>query len=79
MSSIEIQVFAMHNDRIAQRGETIDFWDIVVSHEPDESGSIEMIDEVDQLEDLTLEQASKAVEILEAKYDVIAEWVGGDH
>jgi hypothetical protein len=71
---IDIQVFAMHGDRIAERGETIDYWDILVRGEADEGGDIPIIEEHDNL---TLEQVNEILNVIESKYDNVAEFVGG--
>jgi hypothetical protein len=76
MTSIEIQVFAMYGDRIAERGELVDYYDIVVRDEADDNGEIRVIEQID---DLTLEAASELVDLLEYQYETCAEWVGGDN
>jgi hypothetical protein len=72
---IEIQVFAMHGDRIAERGETMDYYDIIVSYEPDEHGNIEVIEEHDNL---PLEEADDLAQRLSQRYDTYVDWIGGD-
>lgn len=68
----EIQVFAMRGDRIAQRGECIEYYDILVRGEEDEDGEIP---EIEEHEDLTYEQMTQKLAELEAKYGLCSELV----
>jgi len=70
----EIQVFAMHDDRIAERGEEIHYYDILVRGDPDEGG---IIPEIEEHDDLTETEMLALVPVLEAKYALMAEQVGG--
>jgi hypothetical protein len=76
----EIQVFGMLTDRktgdgrIAQRGECVEYYDILVRGEEDEGGEIT---EFEEHEDLTYEQMTAKVTELEAKYGLSAEHVWG--
>ncbi|MBX5130766.1 hypothetical protein HJB53_30210 [Rhizobium lentis] len=70
----EIQVFGMIGDRIAQRGECVEYYDILVRGEEDESGGIPEIEEHDNL---TYLQMTAKVSELEAKYGLAAEDVWG--
>ena len=72
--AIVIQVFVMSQDRIAKRHETPEYWDILVSYEPDEGGKIEVVEEHD---DLTETQVGPLVDQLQEKYGVSAEFVSG--
>lgn len=69
----EIQVFAMHGDRIAERGEVVEYFDILVRADG-ENGEIIEIEEHD---DLDAETMSLKVTELETKYGLSAEFVGG--
>lgn len=69
----EIQVFAMHGDRIAERGETVDYYDILVRADG-EGGEIIEIEEFDGLS--LAEMTSKIIDI-EEKYQLAAQFIGG--
>lgn len=79
-AAAEIQVFGMVADRkagdqrIAQRGECVEHYDIDVRSNPDEGGTIELIEEH---ENLTYQQMLEKVAELEMKYDLAAEEVWG--
>lgn len=76
----EIQVFGMITDpktndsRIAQHGECVEFYDILVRGDTDEDGEIP---EIEEHENLTFQQMEEKVKELEAKYDLTAEEVWG--
>ena len=74
----EIQVFGMITDsktsdgRIAQRGECVEYYDILVRGDANDDGEIPAIEEHENL--TFLEKETKVAE-LEAKYDLCAEEV----
>ncbi len=76
----EIEVFGMVTDqktgdgRIAQRGECVEYYDILVRGESDDDGEIP---EIEEHENLTYEQMTAKVQELEAKYELCAEEVWG--
>jgi len=70
----EIQVCGMRGDRLAQRGECVEYYDIIVRGEEDEDGDIPEIEEV---ENLTEQEMNAKVAELEAKYGLSAEYVWG--
>lgn len=76
----EIQVFGMITEgntgdsRIAQRGECVEFYDILVRGDADDDDEIPVIEEH---ENLTFLEKEAKVKELEAKYDLCAEEVWG--
>lgn len=70
----EIQVFGMRGDRIAQRGEVVEYYDILVRGDEDDDGNIP---EIEEHENLTYLQMTEKVAELEAKYGLCAEEVWG--
>ncbi|MBY3231825.1 hypothetical protein [Rhizobium laguerreae] len=70
----EIQVIGMRGDRIAQRGEVVEYYDILVRGDESEDGNIP---EIEEHEDLTYLQMVEKVAELEAKYGLSAEEVWG--
>jgi hypothetical protein len=77
----EIQVFGMTTNgktgdsRIAQRGEVVEYYDILVRGDPDEETG--EIPEIEEFEDLTYLQMVEKVAELERKYDLCSEEVWG--
>ncbi|QIG75730.1 hypothetical protein EVC20_159 [Rhizobium phage RHph_Y2_17_1] len=75
----EIQVFGMIDDgegtsRIAQRGEVVQFYDVLVRGEEDGDGDVP---EIEEHENLTYLQMTAKVSELEAKYGLSAKEVWG--
>ncbi|OWZ90398.1 hypothetical protein B9J07_27825 [Sinorhizobium sp. LM21] len=76
----EIQVFGMLTDRktgegrMAQRGECVEYYDILVRADEDDDGDIP---EIEEHENLTEERMTAKVAELEAKYGLSAEEVWG--
>lgn len=76
----EIQVFGMITDsksgdgRIAQRGECVEYYDILVRGDADDDGEIP---EIEEHENLSYADMQAKVTELEAKYDLCAEEVWG--
>lgn len=76
----ELQVFGMITDkktgdsRIAQHGECVEFYDILVRGDADDDGEIP---EIEEHENLTYEQMQLKLPELEAKYGLSAEEVWG--
>lgn len=69
----EIQVFAMHADRIAERGETIEYYDILVRADGDNGEIIE----IEEHDDLSEGEMNVLLTELEIKYGLSAEFIGG--
>ena len=68
----EIEVFGMHDDRIAQSEEEVQYYDILVRGEPKESGEIDIIEEIENLDE---NQMNNEVTRLELKYNLTASYV----
>ncbi|SOC90045.1 hypothetical protein SAMN05216358_0064 [Rhizobium sp. AN5] len=69
----EIQVFAMHGDRIAERGETIDYYDILVRADGNDGEIIE----IEEHEDMSEDEMNVVLTELEIKYGLSADFIGG--
>ncbi|MGO6755902.1 hypothetical protein ACC839_03845 [Rhizobium ruizarguesonis] len=70
----EIQVCGMRGDWLAQRGECVEYYDIIVRGDEDAEGDIP---ELEEHENLTEQEMNAKVAEVEAKYGLSAEHVWG--
>jgi hypothetical protein len=70
----ELQVFCMTGDHLTTRSEVVESYDVLVSLEPDAGGTIETVEEHDNL---TQAQLDELLPVLEAKYGVEADVIDG--